>query len=147
MSNFFGTLFDDIDPSSQKRLSFDRLALENILAVMSIFLLTIIFFAVIVYPRIFTDFAINLYLTTSPVQGIMQALANALAPIGGFLNGAATAFGNGFEWLLRTTTSSLTDSDLMVGYLFCQNAAAWISALAVIVYVRRFTRPTYIRSK
>ncbi|MFA5364822.1 MAG: hypothetical protein WC325_06540 [Candidatus Bathyarchaeia archaeon] len=147
VSNFFGTIFDDIDSSAQKRLSFDRLALENILAVMVIFLLSIIFFAVIVYPRIFTDFAVNLYLTTSPAQGIMQGLANALAPIAGGLNGVATAFGNGFEWLLRATTSSLTESDLMVGYIFCQNAAAGISAIAVLVYVRYFTKPSYIRSK
>lgn len=132
--------------SSQRRLSFDRIALESTVTVLTIFLLSIILLSVLVYPRLFTDFAVEFYSTTSPLQGIMQALANALVPIASSLNSVASGFSNAFGGLIGTGSRSLTQGDLLLRYVFCQNAAAWISAISTFAYVRYFIK-TYRSSK
>jgi len=44
----------------QRRLSFGRVALESAVTVLTVFLLSIILLAVLVYPNLFTDFAVGL---------------------------------------------------------------------------------------
>jgi hypothetical protein len=132
--------------SPQQRLSFGRIALESTVTVLTIFLLSIILLSVLVYPRLFTDFAVGFYSTTSPLQGFMQALAKALIPITSGLNSIAPSFSNAFRGLLASSSQSLTQGDLLLRYVFCQNAAAWISAISALAYVRYTTR-TYRRSK
>ncbi len=122
----------------QRRLSFGRLAVESTVTVLTIFLLSIILLAVLVYPNLFTDFAVRFYNTNSALQGFMVKVAEIvqgiLAPIDGGLRAIAPGFRNAFEGLVASGHQSLTGGDLLGRYVFCQNAAAWISALAALAY-------------
>jgi hypothetical protein len=132
--------------SPQRRLSFARTALESTVTILTIFLLSIILLSVLVYPRLFTDFAVRFYSTTSPLQDFMESLANALIPIASGLNSIAPSFSNAFRGLVASSSQPLTQGDLLLRYVFCQNAAAWISAISALAYVR-YTTKTYRRNK
>jgi hypothetical protein len=132
--------------SSQRHLSFGSIALENTVTVLTIFLLSIILLSVLVYPRLFTNFAIGFYSTTSSLQGFMQAVANALIPIVSGLNSIAPSFSNAFTGLVASSSQSLTQWDLLSRYVFCQSAAALVSAISALAYVR-YTTTTYRGSK
>lgn len=119
---------------TQRRLTFSRAALESAVTVLTIFLVAIILLSVFAYPRLFTDFTAGFYSTTSPLQGFMQALANALVPIASGLNSIAPGFSKAFEGLVAT--QPLTEGDLLVRYVFCQSAAALVSAISAWAYVR-----------
>ena len=148
IGNFFGR-FRGVS-SVQQRLSFGRLALESTVTVLTIFLLSIIIFSVLVYPRIFTDFAVGLYSTNSALHGFLLQLNGILqailSPINGVLNAFAPSLRNVFESLVPSKSQSLSGGDLLWRYVFCQNAAAWISALAALIYGKYFFN-TYRRIK
>jgi hypothetical protein len=127
--------------SVQRRLSFGRVALESAVTVLTIFLLSIILLAVLVYPNLFTDFAAGFYSTNSPLQGFMQSLADGVVSIASGLDSIAPGFRNAFEGLVASRSQSLTGGDILWRYVFCQNAAAWISAIAALAYVRYGGRP------
>ena len=124
---------------TQPRLSFGRVALESAVTGLTIFLLSIILLSVLVYPRLFTDFAVEFYSTTSHLQGFMQALANALVPIASGLNSIAPSFRNAFGGLV--TSQSLTGGNLLWRYAFCQSASALVSAISALAYVRYIIKP------
>jgi hypothetical protein len=131
--------------SAPRRLSFGGAALESTVTVLTVFLLSIILLSVLVYSNLFTDFAADFYSKTSPLQDFMQSLADALVSIAGGLDSIAPAFRNAFENLVSTKTPSLTGGDLLWRYVFCQNVAAWISAIVALGYVRYGGRPYRIR--
>ncbi|MCW4016202.1 MAG: hypothetical protein NWF06_07525 [Candidatus Bathyarchaeota archaeon] len=126
--------------TKQHQLSFSRTALESTLTVLTIFLLSAILVSVLIYPKLFTDFATALYSTTSPLQGVMEGLGNALVPIASSLDSIAPAFGNIFGGFVSNSAQSLTQSDIVLRYVLCQNVAAWISAISAVVYVRHITK-------
>ena len=130
--------------SAPQRLSFGRVALETIVTVLTIFLLSIILLSVLVYPNLFTDFAVGFYSETSPLQGFMQSLAEVVVPIASGLDSIAPGFRNAFEGLVSSRAPALTGGDLLWRYVFCQNAAAWVSAISALAYVRYFSK-TYRR--
>jgi hypothetical protein len=137
----------------QRRLSFGRVAFESAVTVLTIFLLSIILLSVLVYPNLFTDFAVGFYSANSAFHGFavslaeaLQGVIKALAPIDGGLRAIAPGFRDAFEGLVTSRSHSLTGEDLLWRYVFCQNAAAWISAIAALAYVRYGGR-TYRSSK
>jgi hypothetical protein len=137
----------------QRRLSFGRVALESTITVLTIFLLSIILLSVLVYPNMFTDFAVGFYSANSAFHGFvlqtiesLQGIGKVLAPIDGGLRAIAPGFRNAFEGLVTSRPHSLTGGDLLWRYVFCQNAAAWVSAIAALAYVRYFSK-TYRSSK
>jgi len=151
VKNFFSKISSVFLRSSggsfvQRRLSFGRVALESAVTVLTIFLLSIILLSVLVYPNLFTDFAVGFYSKTSPLQGFMQSLADVLVSIASGLDSIAPGFRNAFEGLVTSRPHSLTGGDILWRYVFCQNAAAWVSAIAALAYVRYFSK-TYRSSK
>jgi len=137
----------------QRRLSFGRVAFESTVTVLTIFLLSIILLSVLVYPNLFTDFAVGFYSANSAFHGFvlktietLQGIGKVLAPIDGGLRAIAPGFRNAFEGLVTSRPQSLTEGDLLWRYVFCQNAAAWVSAIAALAYVRYFSK-TYRGSK
>jgi uncharacterized membrane protein len=141
--NFFSKITAIFPRSSsvsvtQHRLTFSRAVLESAVTVLTMFLLSIILLSILAYPRLFTDFAAGFYSTTSPLQGFMQALANALVPIASGLNSIAPGFNKAFEGLVAI--QPLTEGDLLVRYVFCQIAAALVSAVSALAYVRYITK-------
>ena len=132
----------------QRRLSFGRVALESAVTVLTIFLLSIILLSVLVYPNLFTDFAVGFYSANSSFHGFavsiaeaLQGVIKALAPINDGLRAIAPGFRNAFEGLVTSRPHALTGGDILWRYVFCQNAAAWISAIAALAYVRYAGRP------
>ncbi|HDQ05143.1 MAG TPA: hypothetical protein ENN36_00275 [Candidatus Bathyarchaeota archaeon] len=132
--------------SAPQRFSFGRVALEGTVTVLAFFLLSIILLSVLVYPNLFTDFAVDFYSKTSLLQDFMQSLADALVSISSGLDSIAPAFRNAFENLVPTKTLSLTERDILWRYIFCQNAAAWVSAISALASVKYFST-TYRSSK
>ncbi len=127
----------------QRRISFGRVTLESTVTVLTVFLLSIILLSVLVYPKLFTDFAVGLYSGNSAFHGfvlktfeILQGIGRVFAPIADGLRAIAPGFRNAFEGLVSSRSQSLTEGDLLWRYVFCQNAAAWISALAALAYGR-----------
>jgi hypothetical protein len=125
--------------SAPQQLSFGNLAFESTVTVLTIFLLSMILLSVLVYPNLFTEFAAGFYSKTSPLQGFMQSLADGLVSIAGGLDSIAPGFRSAFEGRVSTRLPSLTEGDLLWRYVFCQNAAAWVSALAALAYVKYFS--------
>jgi hypothetical protein len=107
---------------------------------LTIFLLSIILLAVLVYPNLFTDFTVGFYSKTSPLQGFMQSLADGVVSVASGLDSIAPGFRSAFEGLVASTSHALTVGDILWRYVFCQNAAALISAIFALVYVRYFTK-------
>ncbi len=132
--------------SAPRRLSFGSLAFESTVTVITIFLLSSILLSVLVYPNLFTEFAAGFYSKTSPLQGFMQSLAEGLVPIASGLDFIASGFRSAFEGIVSARLPSLTEGDLLWRYVFCQNAAAWVSAISALAYVQYFSK-TYRRSK
>ena len=127
----------------QRRLSFGRVAFESTVTVLTIFLLSIILLYVLVYPNLFTDFAVGLYSSNSAFHGFvvsvaepLQGVIKALAPIDAGLRAIAPGFRNAFGGLVTSGSQSLSEGDLLWRYVFCQNAAAWVSAIAALAYGR-----------
>ncbi len=127
----------------QRRLSFGRVTLESTVTVLAIFLLSIILLSVLVYPNLFNDFAVGFYSGNSAFHGfvvktfeILQRIGKVLAPIADGLRAIAPGFRSAFGGLVTSGSQSLTEGDLLWRYVFCQNAAAWISAIAALAYGR-----------
>ena len=137
-----GSAFSSEDHSVVfRRRSFGGVALESAVTVLTVFLLAILLSALLVYPRLFTDFAVEFYSTTSGLQGFLQSLAEGLVSMGSGLDSAASGFGSAFGGLVASSSASLSQGDILWRYVFCQNAAAWISAITALVYVRYFLKP------
>ena len=141
----------------QRRLSFGRVAFESTVTVLTIFLLSILICYVLVYPNLFNDFAVGLYSsnsafhgfvlkTTEVLQGIAKALAPIVSAIDGGLRAIAPGFRNAFEGLVSSRPQSFTGGDLLWRYVFCQNAAAWVSAIAALAYGKYISK-TYRSSR
>jgi hypothetical protein len=126
--------------SVTQRLSFGEVAFESAVTVLVVFLLAIILLSVLVYPTLFTDFAVGFYSKTSALQEFLRSLADGLVSIFSGLGSVAPGFRSALGGLVSSSSASLTEGDLLWRYVFCQNAAAWISAVSVLVYVRYFSR-------
>ncbi|MFB0501764.1 MAG: hypothetical protein ACETVP_04775 [Candidatus Bathyarchaeia archaeon] len=81
-----------------------------------------------------------------------KGIAQALSPIGWFasaidgaLRAVAPGFRNAIEGLGSSVTGPSTNLDLMWKYTLCQNAAAWISAFAILAYGEYASRVYRIR--
>ena len=123
-----------------QRRSFSSVAFESGITVLAVFLLAFILLAVLVYPRLFTDFAVEFYSKTSGLQEFLQSVAKGAISIAGGLEPLASGFRSAFEGLVSPNLPSFTGADLLWRYVFCQNAAAWISAISALVYVRYFSK-------
>ncbi len=142
-----GSVFSSGDNSAvPQRRTFGSVAFESGVTVLTVFLLAIILLAVLVYPSLFTDFAVEFYSKTSGLQGFLQSLAEGAVSIASGLESIAPGFRSAFEGLVSSSSPSLTGGDLLWRYVFCQNAAAWISAISALIYVRYFSK-TYRGSR
>jgi hypothetical protein len=125
---------------TQRRLSFSRVALESIITVLTVFLLSVILLSVLVYPRLFTDFATEFYSTNSAFQeftvSIMGGISGVLAPI----RELAPSLRNAFGGLVTVRAQSFSSGDILLRYVLCQNVAAWVSAFVALAYARFFSK-------
>ncbi len=124
-----------------------NITLETTVTVLAIFLIAVILLAVLVYPNLFTEFATGLYSANTALHGFILGIAEALkgvlealGPINDFLRGMAPGFRSAFETVVSPRTQHLASSDILWRYVFCQNAAAWISAISALAYPRYLLR-------
>lgn len=141
------TLFSADDSFVKRTRSFWNIALETTVTVLAIFLIAVILLAVLVYPNLFTEFASGLYNANTALYGFVLGIAEvfngileALGPINDFFRGIAPGFRSAFETVVSPRTQHLASSDILWRYVFCQNAAAWISAVSALAYSRYFLR-------
>lgn len=132
--------FSGSSSAKQSRLTLNKAALESTITIVTIFLLAAFLLSVLVYPRLFTDFATGFYSTQSPLQDFMKGLADALVPIASGLDSIAPAVRDLFGGLATASVQSMTETDILLRYVLCQNAAAWISGLSVFAYVKYFSK-------
>jgi hypothetical protein len=90
--------------------------------------------SVLVYPRLFTDFAVGLYSANSALRGFLLQLNGLMQAILSPLNALAPSLKDVFEDIVPSKSQSLTGGNLLWRYVFIQNAAAWISALPALFY-------------
>jgi hypothetical protein len=117
----------------QRRLSFGVLAVESTVTILAMFLLSIIIVSVLVYPHLFTDFAVGLY-ANSALHGFLLQLNGILRAILSSIDALAPGLRNIFEAFVPSKSQSLTGGDLLWRYVFVQNVAAWVSAIAALAY-------------
>lgn len=133
---------------AQGRLTFGNVAFESIAIVLTVFLISIILLAVLVYPNLFTEVAAGLYGTNTALHGFargiseaLQGAIEALGPINDVLRAIAPGVRNLAEGVSSPNAPHLASGDILWRYVFCQNAAAWISAFSALAYVRYFCSP------
>lgn len=133
------------------RPSFAAVALKEALTVLALFLAFFMLGYVLAYPRLVETSVVSFYNANPSFLGFMNtlrssldAVAQTLAPIGwvasavdGALKSAAPGFRGSLEGL-GTLTEPLVRLDAFGKYVFCQNLAALLPALATILYCRRF---------
>lgn len=143
----------------QQRLFFARAAVKSTATVLTVFLVSVLALYILVYPNLSHDLAIGLYSANPSFHGfvlktieIAKGIAQALSPIGwlastidGALRAAAPGFRNAIEGLGSSMTGPSTNLDLVWKYTLCQNAAAWISAIAILAYGEYTSRVYRIR--
>ena len=143
----------------QQRLFFARAAVKSTATVLTVFLVSVLALYILVYPNLSHDLAIGLYSANPSFHGfvlktieIAKGIAQALSPIGwlasaidGALRAAAPGFRNAIEGLGSSMTEPPTNLDLVWKYTICQNAAAWISAIAILAYGEYTSRVYRIR--
>lgn len=128
--NFFGKI----------RLRLSRVTLKSALTVFLAFAILTITISFLAYPRLVYETISNTYQNSPSLLSFVKGTAQALAPIGdtfSIINKAilfaAPEFRN-FALSLGAIIKPLSDLDNSGKYLALQNIAAWISALAALVY-------------
>ena len=130
-----------------QRLFFARAAIKGTTTVVLIFLVSFLILNLVAYPSLIHDIVVGLYRGNPSLHGfvietinIAGSIGQVLSPIGWLALGinnallsAAPSFRSALEGFI-SITEPLVELDLMWKYVICQNIAAWVSAIAVLVY-------------
>jgi len=131
-----------------QRLFFARTAVKSTATVLTVFLASIFMFYALVYPRLIHDMIVRFYAENPSFQGFVletirrgREIGQVLSPIGWLassINGALVAVAPGFRSSLEgfgaPIARPMAKLDLVWKYALCQNAAAWLSAIAAFTY-------------
>ena len=140
------------------RLFFARAAVKSTVSIVTIFLASFLALYILGYPRSTYDVVVGLYelnpsfldfvlKTTEVAQGIAQVLSPIgwlASAINNALLRAAPSFRSALENFGASTTGPITKLDLVSRYVFCQNLAAWASAVTALAY-GQYTSLSYRR--
>jgi len=129
-----------------KKIHFARATIKSALTVFFVFSALILIVSLLAYPKLIYQLISNAYQNDPSLLNFVKGTAEALAPIGGIFSpinnallSAAPGFRN-FALSLGTIIKPLVDSDNAGKYLFFQNVAAWVSALAALFYGERMRK-------
>lgn len=137
-----------------QRLFFARAALRSAVSLVILFAALILLIYLVAYPSSIHDSTVAFYNWNSAFLGFVTwiiggatTIAQTLAPIGwvasafdGALKSVAPAF-RSFFTTLGSVATPLVELDATGKYVFCQNLAAWGTALTVLAYVH-LVKPT-----
>lgn len=131
-----------------QQLSFAKATIKSAATVLAIFLTSVFVLSMLSYPSLIHDRVIGLYganpwfhefvlKTLETARAIGQTLSPVgwvLSSIDGALHVAARGFRNALEGFGTIISGPLARLDLVGKYAVCQNVAAWISAVAALMY-------------
>ena len=124
--------------------------LKSALIIISTFITFILIFSLLCYPQLIYWNISHAYQTNSSLPSLIKGITNALkpisqvfSPVNNALINAAPAF-RGFVLSFSSPVRFLATLDNIGKYIFFQNAAAWISAFTVLIYVA-YRRKSYRR--
>lgn len=131
-----------------QKVHFARATIKSALTVFLLFSAFILIVSLLAYPQLIYRTVSNAYQTNPSLLNFVKGTAEALAPIGTIFSGinyallsAAPTFRD-FVLSIGVVIKPLVDLDNVGKYLAFQNAAAWICALAVLIY-GEYTRKGY----
>lgn len=149
-----------VSPMMQ-RISFARAAINSAVTVVLIFLVSFLTVYLMGYPSLIYDIVVGLYQGSPSFHGFVigtieaaGSIGRALSPIGWLASAvnnalivAAPGFRSALEGFAASIAGPLIGLDLVWRYVICQNVAAWVSAIAALIYAqytprlyRRFRR-------
>ena len=131
-----------------QRLFFARAAVKSTATILTVFLVSIFVLYALVYPRLIHDMVVGFYAENPFFLGFVlktieqaQGIGQTLSPIGWLastINDTLIAVAPGFrstlEGLGAPIVGPIAKLDLVWKYALCQNAAAWLSAIAAFAY-------------
>ncbi|MGB9713633.1 MAG: hypothetical protein ACPLZC_01490 [Candidatus Bathyarchaeales archaeon] len=123
-----------------QKVHFARAAIKSTLTLLLTFGALIIAISLLTYPNLIYHTIASAYQNDTSLLNFVKGTAQFFAPIGAFfsaINGALIAAAPGFRDFVVTVGSMIEPLTLLDGagkYLVFQNLAAWISALATLVY-------------
>ncbi|MGC8895471.1 MAG: hypothetical protein ACP5LB_01710 [Candidatus Bathyarchaeia archaeon] len=131
-----------------QKIHFARATIKSALTVLLIFSAFAFMISLLAYPQLIYRTISNAYQNNPSLLGFVKNTAEALAPVGAVFSGinsallsAAPTFRD-FVLNIGIVIKPLVDSDNVGKYLVFQNAAAWICAIAVLIY-GEYTRKGY----
>jgi len=142
-----------VSPMMQ-RISFARAAIKSAVTVVLIFLVSFLTVYLMGYPSLIYDIVVGLYRGNPSFHGFVigtieaaGSIGRALSPIGWLasainnaLIAAAPGFRSALEGFAASIAGPLVGLDLVWRYVICQNAAAWVAAIAALIYAQYTTR-------
>lgn len=137
------------------KMSFAQVTIKSAVITLLVFSTLILIVSILAYPKLIYQTFSNLYQNNPSLLEFVKSTNNALkgfadaaAPVGwvcsainNFLISAAPGFRD-FVLALGTATKPLADLPPVGKYLAFQNIAAWVSAIAVLIY-GAYTRKGY----
>jgi len=129
-----------------KKIHFARATIKSALTVFLVFSVFILIVSLLAYPKLIYQIISDAYQNNPSLLSFVKGTSEALASIGGIFSpinnallSAASGFRN-FALSLGIIIKPLVDSDNAGKYLFFQNVAAWVSALAALFYGERMRK-------
>jgi hypothetical protein len=123
-----------------QRIHFARATIKSTLILLLTFGALIIVISLLTYPNLIYHAIAGAYQSNTSLLNFVKGTAQFFAPIGAFfsaINGALIAVAPGFRDFVVAVGSVIAPLTLLDGagkYLVFQNLAAWISALATLLY-------------
>jgi hypothetical protein len=143
----------------QRRIVLAKALIKSAVTITTAFVLLVLVFTIAAYPRIVPTLTANLYHGNTAFLGFVvatieasQTIASTLSPLGAVahsLHNALIAAAPAFRSTLEGAGSAVTHGLVVLRptekYLIVQNAAAWITAIAALLYsqyvkIRRYRR-------
>ena len=145
--------------SIRQRIVLAKAIIRSAIIIITIFIILILLVTVAAYPRLVPMATENFYQWNTVFLRFVAAtisasetIANAISPIGAVsetinnaLISAAPAFRNTIEGAASAITSGLVSLHPTEKYLIIQNSAAWVVALATILYIQYMKTRRYRR--
>lgn len=123
-----------------QKVHFARATIKSAVTVLLVFLTLAFVASLLAYPNLIHDTVTGAYKNDPSLLNFVSDTLQFLAPIGGVFSGindalrAAAPIVQNVAFSLGLLIKPLADSDNAGKYIFFQNAAAWVSALATLFY-------------
>lgn len=105
---------------------------ESAFIAASLFHLSLMASVIALSPSALYNSTVNLYLSSGLFRGLIKHFGSINAFLIGFMGSSAISF----RRYLQPLIEALMNIDVVWKYLLCQNIAAWLTSIVVLMYVR-----------